>query len=161
MTVLDIRQRDENTWYYVLDKKGNEGQLHGSKLYDWSQVSEILGRVPSYDEWKASYNCMLENEVLRLKNAQLKEELESALCEIRGCNYELSKANKQLNVDIAKTYKEKEKLEELLKDLMSESNDALQVIQNDCESEDFSIFNYPEVQTFYTLSEKIDEELKR
>ena len=29
--------------------------------------------VPSYDEWKESYNCMLENEVLRLKNAQLKE----------------------------------------------------------------------------------------
>lgn len=26
-----------------------------------------------YDEWKASYNCMLENEVLRLKNAKLKE----------------------------------------------------------------------------------------
>ena len=29
--------------------------------------------VPSYEEWQASYNCMLENEVLRLKNAQLKE----------------------------------------------------------------------------------------
>jgi len=29
--------------------------------------------VPSYKEWKSSYNCMLENEVLRLKNAQLKE----------------------------------------------------------------------------------------
>ena len=28
--------------------------------------------VPSYEEWQASYNCMLENEVLRLKNAQLK-----------------------------------------------------------------------------------------
>ena len=34
---------------------------------------KILAPVPSYDEWKASYNCMLENEVLRLKNAQLKE----------------------------------------------------------------------------------------
>ena len=29
--------------------------------------------MPSYEEWQASYNCMLENEVLRLKNAQLKE----------------------------------------------------------------------------------------
>ena len=29
--------------------------------------------VPSYEEWQVSYNCMLENEVLRLKNAQLKE----------------------------------------------------------------------------------------
>lgn len=36
-------------------------------------VAEVLAPVPSYDEWKASYNCMLENEVLRLKNAQLKE----------------------------------------------------------------------------------------
>ena len=29
--------------------------------------------MPSYTELKESYNCMLENEVLRLKNAQLKE----------------------------------------------------------------------------------------
>lgn len=36
-------------------------------------VVEVLAPVPSYDEWKATYNCMLENEVLRLKNAQLKE----------------------------------------------------------------------------------------
>lgn len=36
-------------------------------------VVEVLAPVPSYDEWKASYNCMAENEVLRLKNAQLKE----------------------------------------------------------------------------------------
>lgn len=35
--------------------------------------TELLAQVPSYEEWKASYNCMLENEVLRLKNAQLKE----------------------------------------------------------------------------------------
>ena len=36
-------------------------------------VQQVLAPVPSYDEWKESYNCMLENEVLRLKNAQLKE----------------------------------------------------------------------------------------
>ena len=36
----------------------------------------IIEQVPSYEEWQASYNCMLENEVLRLKNAQLKELLE-------------------------------------------------------------------------------------
>ena len=33
----------------------------------------IIEQVPSYEEWQASYNCMLENEVLRLKNAHLKE----------------------------------------------------------------------------------------
>ena len=33
----------------------------------------IIAPVPTFEEWKASYNCMLENEVLRLKNAQLKE----------------------------------------------------------------------------------------
>lgn len=42
---------------------------------DWR---EVLAPVPSYEEWKASYNCMLENEVLRLENAQLKELLRKA-----------------------------------------------------------------------------------
>ena len=41
--------------------------------YDSDEISEVLAPVPSYDEWQASYNCMLENEVLRLKNAQLQE----------------------------------------------------------------------------------------
>ena len=80
MTDLDIRQRDENTWYYVLDKKGNEGQLHGSKLYDWSQVSEILGEVPSYDEWKASekYNKHLE-DVIKIYERKDKQATETSI----------------------------------------------------------------------------------
>ena len=41
--------------------------------YSREEVKRILAPVPSYDEWQASYNCMLENKVLRLKNAQLKE----------------------------------------------------------------------------------------
>ena len=41
--------------------------------YDDDKITEVLAPVPSYEEWQASYNCMLENEVLRLKNAQLKE----------------------------------------------------------------------------------------
>ena len=44
--------------------------------YSREEVKRILAPVPSYGEWQASYNCMLENEVLRLKNAQLKELLE-------------------------------------------------------------------------------------
>ena len=44
--------------------------------YSREEVKRILAPVPSYEEWQASYNCMLENEVLRLKNAQLKELLE-------------------------------------------------------------------------------------
>ena len=47
--------------------------------YDSDEISEVLAPVPSYDEWQASYNCMLENEVLRLKNAQLKELLEECI----------------------------------------------------------------------------------
>ena len=42
-------------------------------------VVEVLSPVPSYEEWQASYNCMLENEVLRLKNAQLKELLKECI----------------------------------------------------------------------------------
>ena len=41
--------------------------------YSREEVKRILAPVPSYGEWQASYNCMAENEVLRLKNAQLKE----------------------------------------------------------------------------------------
>ena len=41
--------------------------------YDSDEISEVIAPVPSYEQWQASYNCMLENEVLRLKNAQLKE----------------------------------------------------------------------------------------
>ena len=47
--------------------------------YDSDEISEVLAPVPSYDEWQASYNCMLENEVLRLKNAQLKELLKDCI----------------------------------------------------------------------------------
>ena len=47
-------------------------------------------------------------------------------------------------------------LKELLKDLRDEADGALQAIQKDCESDDFSIFQYPEVQYFYDLLTKID-----
>ena len=43
------------------------------------EVKQVLAPVPSYEEWQASYNCMLENEVLRLKNAQLKELLKECI----------------------------------------------------------------------------------
>lgn len=46
--------------------------------YSRKEVKRILAKVPGYEEWQASYNCMLENEVLRLKNAQLKELLRKA-----------------------------------------------------------------------------------
>lgn len=50
--------------YYLCD--------YWERHFGWD-VQQVIAPVPSYDEWKASYNCMLENEVLRLKNAQLKE----------------------------------------------------------------------------------------
>lgn len=47
---------------------------HNGFAYEEKEfIKEVLASVPSYDEWKASYNCMAENEVLRLKNAQLEE----------------------------------------------------------------------------------------
>ena len=47
--------------------------LGGKTIESKPEIVEVLAPVPSYEEWQASYNCMLENEVLRLKNAQLKE----------------------------------------------------------------------------------------
>ena len=53
----------------------------------------IIEQVPSYEEWQASYNCMLENEVLRLKNAQLKKllkEYKKQLSEIKNAYIDLT-----------------------------------------------------------------------
>ena len=47
--------------------------IPSEKSFAYFNVQQVLAPVPSYEEWQASYNCMLENEVLRLKNAQLKE----------------------------------------------------------------------------------------
>ena len=47
--------------------------------YSREEVKRILAPGPSYEEWQASYNCMLENEVLRLKNAHLKELLKECI----------------------------------------------------------------------------------
>ena len=61
--------------------------------YDSDEISEVLAPVPSYGEWQASYNCMLENEVLRLKNAQLKEllkEYKKQLSEIKNAYIDLT-----------------------------------------------------------------------
>lgn len=52
-------------------------------------------------------------------------------------------------------------LKELLKECKNKADEALQAIQKDCESDDWSIFHYPEVQYFYNnLEDKIDEVLK-
>lgn len=61
-------------YYYVQNEKQQEVIKTEYCLFDDNTPNwQILAPVPSYDEWQASYNCMLENEVLRLKNAQLKE----------------------------------------------------------------------------------------
>lgn len=60
------------------------------------------GELPSYEEWQASYNCMLENEVLRLKNAQLKELL-------KECKHIMS-----IEKDFTSCHFEKDKLCKLL-----------------------------------------------
>ena len=61
-------------YYYVQNEEQREVIKTEYCLFDDNTPNwQILAPVPSYDEWKASYNCMLENEVLRLKNAKLKE----------------------------------------------------------------------------------------
>lgn len=67
----------ENKHYYIKDS--NEEVyidfFWGEGWFDTpnEDIKEVLAEVPSYEEWQASYNCMAENEVLRLKNAKLKE----------------------------------------------------------------------------------------
>lgn len=67
--------------YYIKDGENIIAELLDGYFYNDGQpmtsftggVDEVIEQVPSYEEWQASYNCMLENEVLRLKNANLKE----------------------------------------------------------------------------------------
>ena len=67
----------QNGWYWV--KGIREEGIYAytaeylNNMYRPRNGEIIIEQVPSYEQWQASYNCMLENEVLRLKNAQLKE----------------------------------------------------------------------------------------
>ena len=66
-----------NGWYWVKGIKSEGIYAYTAEylnnMYRPINGEIIIEQVPSYEEWQASYNCMLENEVLRLKNAQLKE----------------------------------------------------------------------------------------
>ena len=66
-----------NGWYWVKGIKSEGIYAYTAEylnnMYRPRNGEIIIEQVPSYEEWQASYNCMLENEVLRLKNAQLKE----------------------------------------------------------------------------------------
>ena len=67
----------EHGWYYInsgdIDYKYSKYNSADFFVTPHEDIKEVLAPVPSYEEWQVSYNCMLENEVLRLKNAQLKE----------------------------------------------------------------------------------------
>ena len=70
-------------WYYVKGSKSEGIYAYTAEylnnMYRPRNGEIIIEQVPSYEEWQASYNCMLENEVLRLKNAQLKELLKECI----------------------------------------------------------------------------------
>ena len=72
-----------NGWYWVKGIKSEGIYAYTAKylnnMYRPINGEIIIEQVPSYEEWQASYNCMLENEVLRLKNAQLKELLKECI----------------------------------------------------------------------------------
>ena len=72
-----------NGWYWVKGIKSEGIYAYTAEylnnMYRPRNGEIIIEQVPSYEEWQASYNCMLENEVLRLKNAQLKELLKECI----------------------------------------------------------------------------------
>lgn len=115
--------------------KGTEGEWWAlenerymyNNIYHTKDI-EVLAPVPSYEKW----NAVLEsNESL----------------------FETIQVLKKRLVEVAE---ENAKLKELLKDLIDEAEGALQAIQKDCESDDWSVFHYPEVQYFYNLKDKIE-----
>ena len=72
-----------NGWYWVKGIKAEGIYAYTAEylnnMYRPRNGERIIEQVPSYEEWQASYNCMLENEVLRLKNAHLKELLKDCI----------------------------------------------------------------------------------
>ena len=73
----------EQGWYYInsgdIDYKYSKYNSADFFVTPHEDIKKVLAPVPSYGEWQASYNCMLENEVLRLKNTQLKELLKECV----------------------------------------------------------------------------------
>ena len=72
-----------NGWYWVKGIKAEGIYAYTAEylnnMYRPRNGEIIIEQVPSYEEWQVSYNCMLENEVIRLKNAQLKELLKECI----------------------------------------------------------------------------------
>ena len=73
-------------WYWVEGSRAEGIYAYAAEylnnMYRPRNRERIIEKVPSYEEWQASYNCMLENEVLRLKNAKLKELLRECLAHL-------------------------------------------------------------------------------
>ena len=93
--------------------------IPSEKSFAYFNVQQVLAPVPSYDEWKESYNCMLENEVLRLKNAQLKEQINKYYLDaINRGTANAVKAVKEFGMPerIKELVKQNAKLRELLKE---------------------------------------------
>lgn len=170
--------------YYVGYKDGRYGRANLILTPDFygffnncslnDKVVEVLDEVPDYNLWmnllytadmehKANNRLLEDVERLEKENKELKKQVNHLsktqarqFVDNQKLQVKAEKAKDVVNLDTAKKIKQ---FKELLKDLQSEAIDALTAIQNDCESDNFSIFDYPEVQTFYTLSKKIDEEL--
>ena len=90
-----------NGWYWVKGIKSEGIYAYTAEylnnMYRPINGEIIIEQVPSYEEWQASYNCMLENEVLRLKNAQLKELLkECRPALVRFVTYDDSEENARI-----------------------------------------------------------------
>lgn len=161
--------------YYIQFPRGNVIRYRLSEATRFSSDNiKILAEVPDYTAWQNLWNTaemehkannkLLEDvERLEKENKELKKQVNHLsktqarqFMDNQKLQIKAEKAKDVVDIDTAKKIKQ---FKELLKDLQSEAIDALTAIQNDCESDVFSIFNYPEVQTFYTLSKKIDEEL--
>lgn len=162
--------------YYRWNEDFDEYSRYIFDYHNDDDIATVIQKVPDYNLWQnvlntadmehKANNKLLENvERLEKENKELKKQVNHLsktqarqFMDNQKLQVRAEKAKDVVDITTAKKIKQ---FKELLKDLQSEAIDALTAIQNDCESDDFSIFNYPEVQTFYTLSEKIDEELKR
>ena len=80
-------------WYWVKGIKAEGIYAYTAEylnnMYRPRNGERIIAPVPTFEEWQASYNCMRENEVLRLKNVQLKELLKECLAHLTIGKYDI------------------------------------------------------------------------
>ena len=143
----------------MCDELGIKSKSH---IHNIVKNLEQQGYIQSIRGKKRSISIVSQNKDKKIKKLKAENTQLRKWCEEFNA-LDIAEENEQLKTKLSiqceaneELRKENQQLKELLRDLADEADGALQAIQKDCESDDWSIFRYPEVQYFYDLKTKID-----